>query len=261
MQKLKIIAFLAAAAAVFAAAAVLFYKKHNENTEEKRFKEQQTLFADISPNVTADETPPTVTAEEQKIKVDYLADARKINPQITAWITIPDTDIDFPVVQCEDNSYYLNHDFEQNESYMGTPFLDCRNNASFEDFNSIVYGHNISNKYMFAPLLNFKNADYFNSHPTGTLTTSDKIYTVRFIVCAVVESDSFAYEAVFLTDKDKLVFLDSLREIAVSLRDFSDDELLDKSFVTLSTCSYEYDGARTILVGVLDGDTNGSAEQ
>ena len=251
MQKLKIIAFLAAAAAVFAAAAALFYKKHNENTEEKRFEEQQTLFADISPTVTADE----VQTEEKKKnrEVDYLANARKINPQITAWLTVPDTDIDFPIVQCEDNSYYLNHDFEQNESYMGVPFLDCRNNASFEDFNSIVYGHNISNMYMFAPLLNFKNADYFLSHPTGTLTTSDKIFTVRFIACAVVESDSFAYEAVFLTDKDKLFFLDSLRENSVQLRDFSDDELLDKSFVTLSTCSYEYDGARTILVGILEG--------
>lgn len=250
MQKLKIfkiIVVFAAAAAVFTAAAALFYKKHNENTEEKLFKEQQQLFRDILPY------QPDDNAQTEEVRtVDLLAEPKAVNPQTVAWITIPDTDIDFPIVQCEDNSYYLSHDFECNESYMGAVFLDSRSSGDFSDFNSVIYGHNISGKYMFAPLLAFKDKRYFDSHGEGELVTSDKIYKLKFAACAVVKNDSFAYDVVFLSKKDKLRFVENLRENAVCLADFSDDDIVEKNLVTISTCSYEFDDARTILVGYLE---------
>lgn len=235
MKKRKIVSILTAVVILLAAVG-FFLIKYFINKDESEYKKQTEVYSQVKP-------------DDSK---DYLAECRKINPQVVAWLNIPDTEIDFPVVQCDDNDYYLTHDFERKESYMGVPFLDYRNSGDFSDFNSIVYGHNISSKYMFYPLLNFKNADYFNSHEFGYLTTNNKKYKINFLACAVIENDGFAYNTVFLSDKEKKVFLKAIKEKAVQLRDFSNDELLDARFCTLSTCSYEFDDARTVLIGVLE---------
>lgn len=225
------------AVVILIAAVVFFLIKYFISRDKNEFKNQTEIYREIKPNDN---------------NTDYLAKCRKINPQIVAWLSIPDTEIDFPVVQCEDNDYYLTHDFERKESYMGVPFLDYRNSGNFSDFNSVIYGHNISNKYMFYPLLNFKNTDYFNSHEFGYLTTTDKKYKIYFIACAVIENDGFAYNTVFLNDKEKKVFLKTIKEKAVQLKDFSTEELIDAEICTLSTCSYEFTDARTVLIGVLE---------
>lgn len=234
-------------AAVLALAAVGFYHYENDKAGDKELEEyrrQTELFSGVKP-----ETSEVDEEDKPEQPVDYLAESKKINPQIVAWVTIPDSEIDFPIVQCEDNEYYLTHDFENNESYMGAPFLDCRNNPDFSDFNSVIYGHNISNKYMFYPLLNFKNKDYFDSHSYGYLTLTDKKYKINFIACAVIESDGFAYNTVFLSQKEREVFLKTAKEKAVCFGNFDPEELVDKSLCTLSTCSYEFSGARTVLIG------------
>jgi sortase B len=211
------------------------YRENDDDTAE--YNRMISYFSEIKPD----------TAEQN----DYLAEIRKINPDIAAWITIPDTDIDFPIVQCDDNEYYLSHDIEKNESYMGVPFLDYRNSGDFSDFNSIIYGHNIKNGQMFAGLTYFKQSDYFNSHTYGILTLADGMYRIEFIACDVLESDGFAYNVVFLSDKERKVFLKNIREKAVQMRDFSDDDLVNANLCTFSTCSYEFSDARTILIGYI----------
>jgi sortase B len=209
--------------------------------EQQEAERNTELFDNIAPDTRVGESPDS----------DFLAEARKINPDIVAWLTIPDTEIDFPIVQCEDNEYYLDYDFEKNYSYMGCPFLDYRCSSDFSDFNSIIYGHNISNKYMFYPLLNFKNSDYFSSHEYGTLTLSDKQYRINFIACDVIPNDDFAYNVIFLSQHEREVFLKTVKEKAVQQRDFDIEQLTDSQIITLSTCSYEFTNARTVLFGYL----------
>lgn len=242
MKNLKALAFITSAVIVVTAVFLFCRENNTQKREDEIFRKQEQLFSEISPDV------PNQKNDE---KTDYLSAAKKINPQVAAWINIPDTEIDFPIVQCENNSYYLNHDFENRENYMGVPFLDYRNQNDFSDFNSIVYGHNIKGKHMFSQLTDFKDERFFREHLSGILTTSGHVYNIEFIACAVVENDSFAYETVFLTQKEKLFFLNSLKEYAVQMTDFSDEEISEKSLITLSTCSYEYENARTILTGYL----------
>ena len=182
---------------------------------------------------------------------NYLEDALAINSRTVAWINIPDTDIDFPIVQADDNSYYLDHGFDGTEYGRGCPFLDYRCSSDFSDFNSIIYGHNIKSTYVFGPLLEFQTQDYFDSHSTGTLILPDEICEIHFIACAVVESDSFIYSVVSPTEDERLLYLKNILENAVSGTDFVPEELVDSRIVILSTCSYEFDNARTVLIGYI----------
>lgn len=245
------VSLLFAAMLFFAAFALyrLFLKTNANNTDEEAVlnDSQVSFYKSIKPDAADDSDE-----DGGEEAADYLAEARAVNPDIVAWLTIPDTKIDFPIVYSGDNSYYLSHNFEKKSSYMGCPFLDYRCETDFSGFNSIIYGHNISNKYMFYPLRYFTNADYFMNHDYGILTTADKIYRINFLGCAVIESDGFAYEAVFTGLTQKKVFLETLQEKAVNLRDFDAEEMTGERLVTLSTCSYEFDEARTVLIGYLE---------
>lgn len=231
-------------AAFLAATAVFLFLRQSDSGEnpDKEFDSQSSLYEQLKPQENTDSGTDGDT--------DYLAGPRKINPDTVAWLTIPDTAIDFPVVQSEENEFYLNHDFEKNSSVYGVPFLDYRCNADFTDFNSIIYSHNIKGERMFAGLLRFQEEDYFDSHSCGYMTTEHEQYKINFIACLITESDSFIYNTVFLTEKEKIDFLNSIEKNAVQSRDFSD--LQNGKIVTLSTCSYEFENARTVLIGYFD---------
>lgn len=183
--------------------------------------------------------------------VNYLAELQESNPDVAAWLTVPGTAIDFPVVQGEDNKYYLNHDLEGENSKLGVPFLDVRCRRDFTDFNSIVYGHHISGGRMFSDLDKFREEAFFWEHPEATLITETHVYTVRLLACLITPSDGFVYHTVFLSEDDRRIFLRDVKANALWLRDFSEEEL-SGNLLTLSTCAYEYDGARTVLIGVLE---------
>ena len=186
---------------------------------------------------------------------DKLAEATAINPQTVAWLTIPETPIDYPVLQSEDNEYYLNHDLNREESQLGVPFLDYRCDSDFSGFHSIIYGHHITKERMFTPLVHFTEEEYFDSHTYGELITEEETYKIHFLACMVLKSNSFVYETVFLSEEEKAEFLNKVKDQAVQIRDFNVEELIEGQMVTLSTCSYEFEDARTVLIGYLESQT------
>jgi sortase B len=92
-----------------------------------------------------------------------------IASDMVAWITVNDTEIDYPVMQGATNSQYLNLDPYGNYSLSGSIFLDSRNSADFTDQYSIIYGHHMEYGKMFGALDEFLNTDYLKSHSTGEL--------------------------------------------------------------------------------------------
>ncbi len=181
----------------------------------------------------------------------YLSDALAVNPDTVAWIYIPDTEIDFPVMQTDDNEYYLRHAFSGLYSVYGCPFLDMRNNADFTDFVSIIYGHNTVNDTVFAPLLEFTDQEYLENHDSGLLILNDEIYRVNFFACSVTDSNSELYTVAFTSKAGKQAYIEEIKNTAVSFTDI-DEELSDERLLLLSTCSEEYENARTILIGSLE---------
>ena len=200
-------------------------------------------------NPSAETTDPGETlAEGPPIFVDFEV-LKQENPDIVAWIYSENTVINYPVVQGSDNQFYVTRMPDGRYNSNGSIFLDFRNLSDFADFNSIIYGHNMTNDSMFGTLENYKNPDYYAEHPYLWIITPDAAYRVDLIAGMVTPSDSEAYD--LYNSKDELH--ERLR-YAISKSTFDPGEVDVDSIrhvVTLSTCSYEYAIARYVVIGNL----------
>jgi sortase B len=182
------------------------------------------------------------------IDFDYLSSQ---NEDIKAWIYCPDTVINYPVVQAQDNDFYLRRLTDKTYNSAGTLFIDYRNSADFSDYLTIIYGHHMKNGSMFGSISNYKKQEYYDQHPIIYLATPDYSYTIQLIVGFVTNAVSETYvipENVeerdeFLKNSIKKSTFDS----GIDISSLSDDDKL----IMLSTCSYEYENARFVVVGVL----------
>ena len=180
-------------------------------------------------------------------EVDFAA-LREINPDIVAWIYIEGTKINYPVVQGEDNSYYLKHLFSGEWNGSSCIFLDFRNDASFADRHSIIYGHHMKNGTMFTDLDKYKKQEFFDEHPVALLITPDKKYKVEFFVGYVAAPQDDAWEIGF-TEAEFEVWLQNAADRSCFTSEIAPNA--SDRILTLSTCSYEFDDVRFVLAGVL----------
>ena len=129
-----------------------------------------------------------------KATVDFQA-LRKINSDIIAWIRIPDTKIDYPIVQGKNNAYYLKHMFQKTEHAAGSIFLDVDNEADFSNRKSILYGHNMKDGSMFHVLRNYQDIDFFQGNTDMEVYLPDKrILKYQITACQLVPADSEIYQ-------------------------------------------------------------------
>ena len=185
--------------------------------------------------------------EAAPIQVDFEA-LHQQNPDIIAWIYSPDTPINYPVVQSEDNSYYLRRLIDGTRNTAGTIFADFRNAPDLTDRNTLVYGHNMKNNTMFGTLSEYRKQSYYEDHSTLWLLTPDAAYKLEPLSGFVTRADSDSY-TLFETQEELRSYLDE----AVSQSGFQTDVDLDtvERIVTLSTCTYQGDDKRFILVCAL----------
>lgn len=183
------------------------------------------------------ETPP--------IEVDFDVLLEK-NEDIVGWLYSEDTPINLPVAQSNDNDYYLRRLIDGAGNNSGTLFVDYRNDRTFSDRNTIIYGHNMKNKEMFGTLRNYKEQSYFDEHPMMWLLTPDGDYKIELVAGYVTptSSDVYSFEQ---SEEDVLAMVQQ----AVEKSTFHTDIEINPGdrFLTLSTCSYEYDNARYVLIG------------
>lgn len=185
--------------------------------------------------------------ETAPIEVDFEA-LWETNEDVVGWIYCEDTPINFPVVQAEDNDYYLRRLIDGTWNSSGTLFADYRNTDDFSDSNTIIYGHNMKNKGMFGTLPNNKEQSYYDEHPLMWLLTPDGNYKVELIAGYVTSSTSEIY-SFGQTEEEVLALAEKSIEKSTFTSDFQSSK--GDRFVTLSTCSYEYDNARYVLIGRL----------
>ena len=179
-----------------------------------------------------------------------IVDLQTAHPGAVGWLTIPNTQIDYPFAQGKDNGTFLHMDLDQRWSAAGTIFMDFRNSRNFSDFNTILFGHHMRSGSMFGTLQQFNSQTFFDANRTGTIFLADKTYEITFIAFAVIApDDAVIYDPMIETDADAVAFLDHVRRIARYYRDVG--ATMDDRFVTLSTCNYEFDDARMVLIGRL----------
>ena len=176
-------------------------------------------------------------------KID-VKDLTKEYPNVKAYIKIDGTNIDYPVVQGEDNEYYLSHLPNDKKNQMGSIYLDYRN-KNFSDDNTIIYGHNMQNDTMFGTLQDYKKQEYYDEHKIMYLFTPDKQYKIELFAGYTIPVESDIYDMAKLDQEDI--------EEAMRKSDFKSDVIVsaEDKIITLSTCAYEYEGARYIVMGML----------
>lgn len=180
--------------------------------------------------------------------VDFEA-LREINPDLVGWLYIEGTEINYPVVQGADNQYYLKHLFTGEWNSSGCIFLDARNSTDLLDRNSILYGHHMKDGSMFHGLMEYKSQEYYDEHPTVLFLTPDANYEVKIFAGYVASVDADAWTVGFSSDLEFKEWLRRARERSCFTSEIT--PAVTDRILTLSTCSYEFNNARFVLLGIL----------
>lgn len=203
---------------------------------------QAMTTVEISQNIAVSEVVPD---DARQNLIDSAQAMNSAYPDSVGWLYIPDTAINYPIMQGGDNDFYLHHAYDGSSLQAGSIFLDYRCENRFMNPVNIVYGHNMRNGSMFAGLLNFADPTYFDSHRYGWLSTPETVYRIDFFSCAKAHMDDELYDGSMPADE----WISHLSDVSVVSEnvDFSGND----RFISLSTCSYEFENARTILTGKL----------
>lgn len=189
---------------------------------------------------------------EDKISVPLNVDFDLLigqNPDTVGWVYIEGTHINYPVLQGEDNRHYVSTLFDGSFNQAGSIFMDYRNSPRMDDVHTILYGHNMRDKSMFADILNYQQQEYYDAHPTGFYITPEKSYSFEVIAAYVASLADPAWQLDFVTEEELVSWVqDAMSRSAFQSR--IQPQPGDK-VITLSTCSYEFDEARFVLVGIL----------
>lgn len=124
---------------------------------------------------------PDIPDDEALLRtVDFTALQEETNAHIYAWISIPGTRIDYPMLQHpSDNTHYLNHNLDGSRGYPGCIYTEKENAADFSDFNTVIYGHNMKNGSMFHDLHNYEDETFLPEHPYVYIYTPDRVLRYR----------------------------------------------------------------------------------
>jgi len=232
MKKTKIILCCALASCFIAIIAYSGYRIAEIRDDYKKEAEMRRAAMVYKPEPTPDDVNQGV--------IDLQAE----HPDVVGWVTIPNTGIDYPFVRSKDNDYYLRRDLNGDYALAGTVFMDYRCQKDFTSQNTILYGHHMKNGSMFGTLKSFGGKDFFDNNEYGSIYLPRKSLTLAFFAYIVVNSstEKEIYNAE-LSDE----YFDYVKKNARHYRDIG---LTDSDrIVTLSSCAYEFDNARMVLLG------------
>ncbi len=169
-----------------------------------------------------------------------------MNDDYSFWLYGADSPIDYPVVQCEDNSRYLDRLFNGEKNACGTLFVDYRNLPSFADPNTLIYGHHMRNGSMFKSITYYNEAAYYTAHPYMLILSSEGIYLVEPIAGYTTDAKDHCYDIALSDTEDLLDFVLEAQDKSDFSVEIDPTEI--ERMVTLSTCDYTFNNARYIVI-------------
>ena len=217
------------------------------------YSESEESYKDIVANVVTIKDADDINEQEGEkieqapIAVDFNALLSQ-NKDVVGWLYCENTPVNYPIVQSDDNDYYLRRMLNGKYNIAGTVFMDYRCHSDYSSLNTIIYGHNMKNDSMFGTFTDYKSQEYYDEHPIIWLLTPEVNYKIELMAGYVTPSDSDAYSE-FVSQEELYEYIQEAKKKSTffsPLTCSSEDRI-----VTLSTCSYEYDAARYVLVGKL----------
>lgn len=180
------------------------------------------------------EAPVTDDPNVEELKNIDLEALREVNPDVIGWIYIPGTAVDYPIMQGEDNEYYLENTWEGKPSSVGSIFMECKNSQDFSDYNTILYGHHMKNGSMFATVKYYGDQNYWGEHPYIYVVDDSGVH--RYEVFAAFEAGVTDYPYYLgFTEERRQEFIDfalDMTKIDAGVEPTVNDRML-----TLSTCT------------------------
>ena len=183
---------------------------------------------------------------EEKEESDNLFEK---NIDYRGWIKIDNTNINYPILQGQDNEEYLYKDINNEYIVSGSIFMNYLNNG-FDDQNTVLFGHNMKNGTMFANLKKYKEEDFFYNNNDIEIELSNGQYLKYKVFSVYITDINDNYTKTSFEDKDEYKeFLERIKNKSIYKSDISVNE--NDKIITLSTCSYEFDDARLVVTGKL----------
>ena len=170
-----------------------------------------------------------------KLEELSLENLQAVNSDVVGWITIPDTDVNYPILQTGDNRFYLNKTWKKQASTVGSIFMECQNRADLSQFNTLIYGHNMKDGSMFSVLRNYLEEGYWEEHPYVYVAVENDVRRYDIYAAYEVGVWEITYGLEIEKEEDKQEFIDfglSKSKIDTGVVPTVEDDVL-----TLSTCT------------------------
>ena len=181
-----------------------------------------------------------------ELNIDLL---RQENPDVLGWICIPDTVVSYPLLQNQNNEYYLGHSWKKERNMAGSVFMDYRSNADLTDFHTVIFGHRMNDGSMFGTLRDYRDIEHWQTHPSVYIVCAGGAY--RYDIFAAYEASvsghvfNMGYRDVYVRE----AFINSCLEQSVIDTGIVPTE--DDRILTLSTCTGRGYEARWVVQAVL----------
>ncbi len=229
------------------------YKGIGVHEEYRRGKDEYTYAQVHFIESGIEETETTEATEEKSTLPEGVSEppeikwteVKAVNQDIIAWLLIPALDLSYPVLQGEDNQFYLHHDMYKQELFAGSIFLDAANDPDFQNYNSIIYGHNMRDGSMFATLKDLQEEQILQKCPYFWIITPEENLLYQIFAVYNTRTGSETYTIQFGDAEKYEAWIKKMRE--QSTLDIWDGQA--GKIVTLSTCTGDK-STRQVVQGI-----------
>lgn len=198
--------------------------------------------------------------EVQKPSIlDKYAELYAENNDLIGWLSIPDTVIDYPVMQCEDNEFYLHHDFHKREDKYGCLYVKDIADINTPGTNFVIYGHNMKDGTMFGVLDKYDDKSFYKEHSTIIFDTlyEERTYEIMAVFLTSVNGDEetgFKYYQFYQADTEEefAYFYDNIMSMALYETGITAE--FGDTFLMMSTCAYHEEDGRIVVVAKRSDD-------
>ena len=232
---------------------VAIFSGYQLYTGLKSYNEAGNTYDNLRKNAVVKQDDDSDDVASETINYEQLLQQ---NADFAGWLTLPNSNVDYPVVfgasvdtERYGNDYYLRHLFDGTYNVSGTVFIDYNNGRDFTHKNTVIYGHHMLNDSMFADIEKYKDQSYYDSHKEIYFDTPDAKYTIYPVAGYLTTGTGDYVQFDFSGDQEFLNYVDRF----VSGSTFKSEQTIEASdqIVMFSTCSYDVDDGRYVLVGKL----------
>ena len=230
------------------------YDNHKINGDTE---EAEKEIAETEEQMSEEETENTGENESKTYEgcpVDFEG-MWEINEDVYAWITVPGTNIDYPILQhATDHSYYLNYNIDGSYGFPGCIYTENLNSKDFTDNNTLIYGHDLKAGTMFSQLHKFRDKAFFDENTKVYIYTPEKEFTYTIFAAYLFDDRHLMYSFDFANTEVYASYLDmvlNMRSMDVLLREDVVVTAEDK-IITLETCARNQPDKRLLVQAVLE---------